>query len=70
MKSNFESQEFLSLLESMNEILKIAVNCQQYQDLLNSDFYSSPSFTLNDAVQAIEECCDAFTDMQTDAMIA
>ena len=70
MKTDFQPQEFIDLLESTQKILEILVKSRQYHNLTNSRFYSSPNFTLDDAVRSLEECADAFKEMEVDSMIA
>lgn len=68
MKTDFDPREFATLLDSTTEIIKVLVNCKQYQELTNSLYHSGVDLTLVDAIQALEQTANAFTEFQAESL--
>ena len=55
MKTNFASEEFLTMLTNLSDLVNILVKSEQYQELVNDEHYRSVDFTLTDALVAFDE---------------
>ena len=64
MKNDFHPGEFITMLQSVGNILRGIVDSKQFQELTNNQYYQSVDFTLVDALQAIEQTADAYEEMQ------
>ena len=66
MKTNLTPDEFVAVLASVCHIVEVLAKSKNYQDLLSHPRYSSTEFTLNDAMQALEEVGAEFSELYLD----
>ncbi len=64
MKTDFASEEFLTMLTNLSDLVNILVKSEQYQELVNDEHYSCVDFTLTDALVAFDEATTAFEKMK------
>ena len=65
MKTNFDPLDFQALLNGLSTIVNTAIRSQNYQELCNTQYAQSLDFTLVDALQAIQQVEECFTEWQS-----